>query len=307
MPEWMTEAALRDALAPLLPGVEILAGQEAASDPAARARVRALAVSRLFPGAVEGLSGLQLVQKLGAGVETIVSDPALPARVRVARLKPDEAAREIAEYCLAYGLGHLRHVWAHAADQAARAWRPRAPRGGDQATVAVLGLGHIGARVATSFAGLGIRTIGWSRGPKAVAGVESRHGLDALSGVLAGADIVAAALPSTPETVDLLDAARFAVMKPGALLINAGRGDLIVERDLLAALDAGRPGAAVLDVFRQEPLPAAHPFWTHPTVMVTPHVSGWRVDGGIGTVAENYRRLLDGRPLLHEVDRATGY
>jgi glyoxylate/hydroxypyruvate reductase A len=96
-------------------------------------------------------------------------------------------------------------------------------------------------------------------------------------------------------------------MKPGAWLINVGRGDLIVEADLLAALDGGRLAGAVLDVFRDEPLPRDHSFWSHPKITITPHVSGWRLTGGLEDVAENYRRLRDGRPLLHEIDRGAGY
>ena len=96
-------------------------------------------------------------------------------------------------------------------------------------------------------------------------------------------------------------------MKPGAWLVNVGRGDLIVEADLVAALASGPLAGAVLDVFREEPLPAAHPFWGHPKIAITPHVSGWHLTGGLEDVAENYRRLQDGRPLLHEVDRDAGY
>ena len=138
-------------------------------------------------------------------------------------------------------------------------------------------------------------------------GVDCRHGLDALPGVLAACDYVACVLPSTPETRDLFDAALFAAMKPDAVIINVGRGDLIVEDALLGALDDGHLGGAVLDVFRAEPLPPKHPFWTHPKITVTPHVSGWHLTGGLEDVAENYKRLAAGEPLLHEVDRAAGY
>jgi glyoxylate/hydroxypyruvate reductase A len=105
----------------------------------------------------------------------------------------------------------------------------------------------------------------------------------------------------------MADARFLSALKPGAMLINVGRGDLVVESDLLAALDAGRLGGAVLDVFRTEPLPPDHPFWAHPNITVTPHVSGWRVTGGAATVAENYRRLMAGEALLNEVDRTAGY
>jgi glyoxylate/hydroxypyruvate reductase A len=114
-------------------------------------------------------------------------------------------------------------------------------------------------------------------------------------------------LPSTAATRGLFDAGILAAMKPGAWLVNVGRGDLIVEADLVAGLDSGPLAGAILDVFREEPLPAAHPFWGHAKITITPHVSGWHLTGGLEEVAENYRRLKDGRPLLHEVDRDAGY
>ena len=151
------------------------------------------------------------------------------------------------------------------------------------------------------------RTLGWSRTPKAIDGVDCRAGPDALPGLLGECDYVVSILPSTPQTVDLFDASLLARMKPEAVLINAGRGDLIVEAALLDALDNDRLAGAVLDVFRAEPLPAGDPLLAHPKVTVTPHVSGWHLDGGFEDVAENYRRLMDGSALLHEVDRAAGY
>lgn len=302
-PDWMTNEALRDALRPLLPEADIRCAPDL-GDPA---EIIMLACSRLLPGLVSRLPGLRLVQKLGAGVETIVTDPDLPPGVRVARLKPDAAAQEIAEYCLAYVLREQRNMAFHAGRQRARVWEVLAPRESPATTVGVLGLGHIGARVAAAFAALGFRVIGWSRGPKELPGIDCRHGPAALRGMLGECDFVCSVLPSTPETRDLADAGFFAAMKRGAMLINVGRGDLVVETDLVAALDSGHLAGAVLDVFRTEPLPPGHPFWLHPGITVTPHVSGWRVTGGLETVAANYRRLLAGEPLLHEVDRAAGY
>ena len=302
-PSWMTEEALRELLAPSLPGVPIYCGlQEAEPE-----RVLALAVVRLFPDVAGRLPNLKLVQKLGAGVETIMQACDLPPEVRVARLKPAQAGQEIAEYCLAYVLRDQRHMQRHATDAQERQWRPAAPRESRKTTVAVLGLGHIGGLVAKTFATLGFRTMGWSRSPKRIEGMTCFAGLDRLPDVLGQADYVASVLPSTPETESLFDGARLAQMKPGARLINVGRGDLIVERDLLDALDNGQLSGAVLDVFREEPLPPEHPFWSHPRITVTPHVSGWHVDDGLLDVAENYKRLIAGEPLLHEVDRSAGY
>lgn len=302
---WMTDEDLRDRLAPALPGVAIHCGPPASS--AALADVVMLATSELRPGLAAQLPNLQLVQKLGAGVETMMRDPDLPPAVRVARLKTEEAASEIAEYCLAYVLRDQRNMRAHARDAAQGIWRPIAPRSAPETQIAVLGLGHIGGRVATTFAQLGFRVLGWSRTEKSLPGVTCLFGMETLGEALSAADYVACILPSTPATDGLFDAARLAQMKPSAVLVNAGRGGLIVDADLLAALDAGALGGAVLDVLHEEPLAAAHPYWRHPKVTVTPHVSGWRVDSGLDDVAENYRRLVDGGPLLHEVDRASGY
>ena len=303
LPEWMTEDALARRLAPKLPGVRIVAGPEVGT----LDDVIMIATSQLDPGLVPRLPKLQLVQKLGAGVETMVAAPGLPDHVRVTRLAGDSAADEIAEYCLAYVLASQRNMAAHQADAKQGEWRQIAPRNRAETTIAVLGLGHIGGRTAQVFAGLGFPVIGWSRSPKDLPGVDCRHGPEALPRVLAAADHVCAILPSTPGTRWLFDAALLQHMKPGAQLINCGRGDLIVDADLLAALETGPIGHAVLDVFNEEPLPADHPYWHHQAVTVTPHVSGWRVDDALMDVAENYLRLVDGRPLLNEVDRATGY
>ena len=302
-PAWMREEDLRDLLAPQLPDVPIYCGlAEAEPD-----RVKMVAVVGLRPGVAAQLPALQLVQKLGAGVETIMRAADLPPQVRVARLKPQSAAQEIAEYCLAYVLRDQRQLLRYEADTQAKRWDPVPPRQAGKTTVGVLGLGHIGAEVARRFARLDFRVLGWSRSLKTVEGVTCSAGLEALPAMLATCDHVISVLPSTPETRDLFDAQRLAQMKSGARLINVGRGDLIVEEDLLAALDSGHLAGAVLDVFRQEPLPPDHPFWSHDKITVTPHVSGWHLDDGLLDVAENYKRLIAGAPLLHEVDRRAGY
>lgn len=302
-PEWMSNEELRDFLRPLLPGVDIRCAPELGE----ASQIEMLAGVKLAPGMARALPNLRLVQKLGAGVDGFVGDPDLAPRVRVARLKPDTAAQEISEYCVAYVLREQRNLRFHAERQGARAWEVRPPRRTPETTVGVLGLGHIGGRTARAFAALNFRVLGWSRGAKAIEGVDCRHGPAALNPLLGACDYVASVLPSTAATRDLFDRKTLSAMKPGAWLLNVGRGDLIVEADLLAALDSGRLAGAVLDVFRREPLPAAHPFWDHPKVTITPHVSGWRLTGGLEDVAENYRRLRAGRPLLHEVDRKAGY
>lgn len=303
LPDWMADEVLRDELQPLLHGVKIYCGHPQTPLP----EVVMLVTSVLPPGTVSFLPNLALVQKLGAGVERIVADPDLAADVRIARLAPAIQAREIAEYCLAYVLRDQRNVVFHQSMAEDRQWAPLPPRQTGKTTIGVLGLGHIGGFTARLFATLGFNVLGWSRSPRTIDGVECRSGNPALPGLLAVCDYVACILPSTPQTRDLLDTELLSHMKPGAVMINAGRGDLLVETALIQALDNGGLGGAVLDTVRQEPLPRDHPFWRHPKITVTPHVSGWHLDEGWGDVAENFLRLRDNRPLLHLVDRDAGY
>ncbi|MEX0285136.1 MAG: 2-hydroxyacid dehydrogenase [Paracoccaceae bacterium] len=301
--DWIPDEDIRADLLRIAPDADIRTAETLGDE----SEITMMAVASMTPGLPDRLPNLQLVQKLGAGVETIVNHPALPSHVRVTRLKPDAPAREIAEFCLAYILWRQRNMAFHEAAQRDCAWRSIAPREADKTTVGVLGMGHIGGRTAGMLRDIGFNVIGWSRSPKTLEGVECRHGLDALPEMLGQCDYVAAILPSTAETRGLLDAGMLANMKSGSMLINAGRGDLVDEPALMACLDNGPLEHAVLDVVSQEPLPADNPLWTNPKVTITPHVSGWHLGDAMKDVVENYKRLSTGDALLHEVDRARGY
>jgi len=301
--DWISDEEIRNDVQAVAPDADI----RIAADPGNPDDITMMAVVRLSTSLAGRLKNLQLVQKLGAGVETLVDHPALGPHVRVARLKPDAPAHEIAEYCLAYILWRQRNMARHAQAQARRDWHAIAPRQADQTTVGVLGLGHIGGQVARSLRDARFRVLGWSRTPRRIDGVECLSGAQALPAMLGRCDHVAAILPSTQDTRGLLDAGLLARMKPGAMLINAGRGDLIDEAALIACLDDGPLAHAVLDVVRREPLPPDDPLWAHPGVTITPHVSGWHLGDAMRDVAENYRRLGAGAAVLHEVDRARGY
>ena len=214
----------------------------------------------------------------------------------------------MAEYCLTFVMSRQRNLEQHQIDSRQGDWNPIGPRLTADTTVGVLGLGNAGGRTADLFGAVGFWVIGWSRTPKSFPGVDCRCGNHALPDLLSECDYVCSLLPSTPLTRDLLDSKLLSRMKPEAVLINVGR-DLIVDDDLIGALDDESIGGAVLDVFRETPLPSSHPFWSHPKVIVTPHVSGWGDgdDKALEDIAENYRRLLDHRPLLNVIDRDTGY
>ena len=246
LPEWMTNEAVKAKLQPLLPDVDL----RDAPNFGDRSEIVMVVCVTLPAGLARTLPNLRLVQKLGAGVEAIVGDPDLLPQVQVTRLKPDAPADEIAEYCLAHVLWQQRNMYFHAQNQATHRWQRTGPQKTHETTVGILGLGHIGGRTARIFAKLGFRVLGWSRTPKSIDGVECRSGPDGLYPLLAESDYVASVLPSTPQTRNLFNHNTFAIMKTGATLINVGRGDLIVDNDLLAALDDGQLGRAVLDVFR---------------------------------------------------------
>lgn len=245
----------------------------------------------------------RLVQSLWAGVERIVTNPTLTQPL--CRMVDPGLARGMSEYCTGWvmrahlGMDHYAQdgIWRHAAVP---------PLAGER-RVTILGMGELGRALAHTLATLGFRVSGWSSSGRPVDGVQV-FDAPALPQALAEAEILVSLLPDTAATRGLLNADTLALLPEGAWIINAGRGTVLVESDLLAALDAGRIGRAVLDVFTTEPLPADHPFWHHPRVTVTPHISAaTRPETAAPVAAENLRRAMAGEPLLHLVDRSRGY
>ena len=259
------------------------------------------------PGIFQRMPNLGCIVYLGHGANDFLQRPDLPKGIPVMRLKDPGIIGYMIEYVLLHLLRHRRAQATYQQQQAERRWQIHIPPFPTEVRVAVLGLGSIGQRFAEMFVRLGYRVSGWSRGPHELPGVACHHGRDRLAACLAPCDYVVCVLPETSETRDIIDAGTLALMKRGAYFINVGRGRLVVEADLLAALDSGHLSGAVLDVFRTEPLPPESPFWSHPKVVVTPHEAGGTPQGSLVHIAENYRRLLDGRPLINIADPARGY
>lgn len=257
-------------------------------------------------GAIDDLSpfvNARLVQSLWAGVERIVTNPTLTQPL--ARMVDPGLARGMAEFCTGWVMRAHLGMDLYAQDGI---WRNgQVPPLATQRRVTILGMGELGRATAAQLAPIGFRISGFSASARPVPGVLT-FGPNALDAALQDAEIVVALLPDTPGTRNLLDARRLALLPRGAWLINAGRGTLIDDQALIAALDAGHLGHAVLDVFRSEPLPRSHPFWAHPGITVTPHVAAeTRPETAAPVVAENLRRAMSGRPVLHLVDRSRGY
>lgn len=251
---------------------------------------------------------LQTIFAMGAGVDKLLRRGDVPEHVQIVRLTDAGMAQQMTEYCL-YGVLHYqRQMDRYARQQRDAQWQPLDTRLAAEVRVGILGLGELGSKVAGDLARLGYRVAGWSRRPRAMAGIRCLHGEAGLRELLPQTDVLFCVLPATPETRQLLYAETLALLPDDAALINAGRGSLIDEEALLARLDGGRLRFALLDVFAEEPLPEDHPFWQHPRVIITPHVAADTVpEEAVRQIAANLRAQAAGRPLTGVVDRGRGY
>lgn len=246
------------------------------------------------------------VLNLWAGVEDVVGNQTLTQPL--ARMVDPGLTDGMVEWCIGHLLRHHLGIDAHINGQDG-VWRAGiVPPLAQDRKVTVLGLGELGRAVAEAAAALKFQVTGWSARPKSIAAVTCHAGPDDLTKALSGAEIVILLLPNTPETENTLNADTLGLLAPGAVLINPGRGPLIDDTALLAALTSGALGHATLDVFRVEPLPRDHPFWSHPRITVTPHIaSETRADSASRVIAQNVARGEEGQPFLHLVDRRAGY
>ena len=265
------------------------------------------AVWKPQPGVLAAFRHLRVIFNLGAGVDALLADPSLP-KVPIVRVAVDDLTGRMTEYVVLHVLMHHRQQRSLRDNQSRRLWQPGAQWAAGAVTVGIRGLGTLGCDAAEVLHRIGFRVVGWSNSAKAVEGVECFSGRDGLASFLAKTHIMVCLLPLTPETRGILNSATFAGLRRGGYLIQVGRGEHLVENDLLAALDSGQLAGAALDVFATEPLPAAHPFWTHPNILVTPHdasdVSLRAVATTLVTTADAIRAGL--RPP-HAIDRARGY
>jgi glyoxylate/hydroxypyruvate reductase A len=260
------------------------------------------------PDLFERLRVRKAIFNLGAGVDAMLSVATLPAGVHVYRLVDAGMAEQMCEYAVATVLRAFRDLDAYASAQSRTQWAPRERRDKRTFGVTVLGLGVLGRAVVDALTPFGFPLAGYARTPCVIPGVEVHAGRDGLRACLAGAMVCICLLPSTAGTRDFFDAERLSWLPHGAHLVNLARGDLVVDRDLIAALDRGHLAGATLDVFREEPLPASHAFWHHPKVTITPHVAAvTRIDESVRQVAAGIRRIEAGDEPPGRVDRAHGY
>jgi glyoxylate/hydroxypyruvate reductase A len=249
---------------------------------------------------------------LGAGVDPLLRDKSLP-RVPIVRVVDADLTQRMSEYVLLHALMIQRRQRLYDAQQRARVWRDNHDPSAGEVCVGVMGLGVLGRHAAEALVRTGFRVAGWSASPKEIPGVAAFHGADGLEPFLARTEILVCLLPLTGATEGILDLKLLRKLKRdgvlgGAYLINAGRGPLQVDADILAAREKGALAGATLDVFPTEPLPPESPFWTHPNVTVTPHNAAYSDPRAIAAyVLRQIGRHERGLPLENVVDRHAGY
>lgn len=260
------------------------------------------------PGLLASLPNLKLIVSLGAGIDHILRDPDLPTGIPILRLVDPHMTQAMCEYVALQVLRLHRQDIDYRRQQAAGEWRELTQPNAAARRVGILGFGTLGQAAGRTMQSLGFSVAGWSRSAKQMAGFTTHDGPAGLDAMLAASDILVCLLPMTPETENILDARLFARLPRGAGLVNAGRGRHLVEADLIAALDSGQLSAAVLDVFRDEPLLPGHPFWRHPRIVVTPHVAAdTNPPTAAPIIAAAIRDFAAGRPVANIVDRTRGY
>jgi len=259
-----------------------------------------LGVLRTFPN-------LKLILSLGAGADYILQDPDLPPEVPISRLVPQQLASQMTEYVMQAILAFKGRRVEYQKLQQLSCWEPLPTLRTDRFMVGILGLGAIGAKVARTLAAVDLLVRGWSRHSKQIKGVDCFFGPEQFEVFLSKCAVLVNLLPLTPTTEGILCEKTFAALPQGAYLINVGRGHHLIEADLLTVLDSGQIAGACLDVFKTEPLPKEHPFWSHPKIIVTPHIAAVsEIDDVVEYILEAIDLLKIGT-LRYEIDRNQGY
>ncbi len=293
----------RRAFAAAMPELEVRVWPEV-GDPAT---IDIVAVGSMPPGALAKLPNLRLILSLTAGVDTLLSDAGLP-NVPIARTADPDGDAMMNEMALLHVLRHHRSMPDYLAAQQRCEWIRRPIKAARERPVGVMGLGSVGLGIARTLAAIGFPVAGWVRQPRSVTGIEIFSGREQFNAFLARSEILLNLLPLTPETHGIVNAAMLRALPAGAAFINLGRGDHVVEADLMAALDSGHLAAATLDVYPVEPLPKDSPLWRHPKITVMPHVARRlvpeEVAARIGAIIRDFRA---GRPLAQAVNRKRGY
>ncbi|WP_426112016.1 2-hydroxyacid dehydrogenase [Pseudomonas sp. DSP3-2-2] len=256
---------------------------------------------------LEKYTSLRIVFSAGAGVDQF-DVSSFPEGVALVRMVEDSIAQSMAEYVVFAVLALHRDMIDYRNDQLTESWKPRDIQAAARRRVGVMGIGHLGRTCLAKLQSFDFQLLGWNRSMKAIDGVDIYVGREEFQEFLEQCDVLVNLLPLTEQTREILNEDLFRQLPLGAGVINVGRGGHLNEADLLAALDSGQVGGAVLDVFQEEPLLLCNRLWKHPRVWVTPHIaSTMQIEGGAAVVVDSILRDRSGQPLLHTVNRGFGY
>jgi glyoxylate/hydroxypyruvate reductase len=287
-----------------LPEARLRAWQESDTEPADYAVVWKPPLAVL-----QRRAGLKAVFNLGAGVDAILQlGDALPANVPIVRLDDAGMGMQMAEYVTYAVLRYFRRFDQFDAQERTGKWRFMKPHDKANFTVGILGLGVLGTRIGEALAHFGFHLNGWSRTQKSLPGIQCYAGQEGFDEFLRNSRVVVCALPLTAQTTGLLNRDTLGKLPKGAYLINVARGAHLVDEDLLALVQNEHIAAATLDVFHEEPLPPAHPFWQEPRITVTPHIAALTLRGdSVRQIAGKIRAMERGEPIAGVVDLKRGY
>lgn len=257
------------------------------------------------PGIFKYYPNLKVIASMGAGVDHIMKDPGIPDNVKITRVVDEQLSEDMSTFIMALVLEHMRNISFH---HCSKSWEPRTYLRTGDVKIGIMGLGVLGKAAADLFLKSGFEVSGWSANSKKIKGVHTYSGEKGLEMFLANTSVLVCLLPLTPQTENILNRELFEKLPRNAYLINVARGQHLVEQDLLEMVDNGHLSGASLDVFRTEPLPEEHPFWTHPKVSITPHIASVTHPGSVvPQLMENYYRMKQKKKLKNLVSLKKGY
>jgi len=251
---------------------------------------------------------VKVIQSVGASVDHITNSQKISKNTVITRIIDKQLSSDMWEFLLTVVLSEIKNIPIYIAQQKATIWKQHQYQSIHNTTISILGLGSIGGLVAENFANLGFKVKGWSTSKKEISTIQSFVGEHEFVEFLEKSNFLINLLPLTKETEGILNAKMLQKLTKGTFLINVGRGEHLVEKDLLQLIDDSHLSGALLDVFNEEPLPENHPFWKHPKIQITPHVASLtNIKSSINQVIENYERFINNQELLNTVSIKKGY
>jgi glyoxylate/hydroxypyruvate reductase A len=256
-------------------------------------------------GIYKDFPNLKVIASMGAGIDHIIEDPDIPEHIKITRVIDEQLTKDMSVFVLSLILDHLRNLSFH---YCSKEWNPKKYLRPEDVQVGIMGMGVLGVGVAETLIKNKFNVTGWSRTKKEILGVTTFHGNEQLQEFLEDSGVLVNLLPLTSETKNILNKDLFERLPEGAYVINVARGPHLVEDDLLEMIEKGHLAGAALDVFRKEPLPKDHPFWSIDKIKITPHIASVTLPKTVvPQILDNYRRMKEGKKLENVVSREKEY